>query len=147
MGGGTFFKVMVHVKKTIEKFCALNWQLWRHKHWNMTSLPIHHILWRSKLHYLRQNYTTMKIYRWNTWNSNRLLQGRLRSTASLGPTICFHGHSSGSSHDLYWLDKGRKQLFISGGGQFSWTFIRWRHRAYSTVIQLLRKRSQIKFFS
>jgi len=43
MGGGTFFKVgaQVHVQKIIENFCGLNWQLWRHKHWNMTSLPIH----------------------------------------------------------------------------------------------------------
>jgi len=24
--------------KNVEKFCALNCQLWRHKHWNMTSL-------------------------------------------------------------------------------------------------------------
>ena len=29
------------------------------------------------------------------------------------------------------------------GGQFSWNFIRWRHRAYSTVVQLFRKRSHI----
>ena len=29
------------------------------------------------------------------------------------------------------------------GGQFSWIFIRWRHRAYSTVVQLFRKRSHI----
>ena len=42
--------------------------------------------------------------------------------------------------------QGRNQLFISGG-QFSWTFIRWRHRVYWTVIQLFRKRSQIKFSS
>jgi len=27
----------VHVKET-RKFCNLNWQLWHHKHWNMTSL-------------------------------------------------------------------------------------------------------------
>jgi len=27
----------VHVKK-LENFCDLIWQLWRHKHWNMTSL-------------------------------------------------------------------------------------------------------------
>jgi len=40
--------------------------------------------------------------------------------------------------------QGRNQLFISGG-QFSWNFIRWRHEAYSTVVQLFRKRSQIKF--
>jgi len=39
----------------------------------------------------------------------------------------------------------RNQLFISGG-QCSWTFIiRWRHRAYLTVVQLFCKRSQIKF--
>jgi len=30
------------------------------------------------------------------------------------------------------------------GGQFSWNFIRWRHCAYSTVVQLFRKRSHIK---
>jgi len=35
--------VQVHVKKTIENFCGFNWQLWRHKHWNMTSVPIHHM--------------------------------------------------------------------------------------------------------
>jgi len=29
--------------------------------------------------------------------------------------------------------QGRNQLFISGGGQFSWNFIRWRHRDYSTI--------------
>jgi len=30
MGGGTFFKAggaQMHVKKTIEDFCSLNWQL------------------------------------------------------------------------------------------------------------------------
>ena len=45
MGGGTFFKVEGHksTSKTIEYFCDLNWQLWRHKYWNMTSLPIHHM--------------------------------------------------------------------------------------------------------
>jgi len=32
------------------------------------------------------------------------------------------------------------------GGQFSSTFIRWRHRAYSTMVQLFRKRSQICSF-
>jgi len=31
-------------------------------------------IWRSKLHYVRHNYTTMKTYLWATWNSNRLLQ-------------------------------------------------------------------------
>ena len=33
-------------------------------------------------------------------------------------------------------------LHFVGGGQFSWNFIRWRHSAYSTVVQLFRKRSQ-----
>jgi len=33
------------------------------------------------------------------------------------------------------------------GEQFSWTFIRWRHRAYSTVVQLFRKWSNIIFYS
>jgi len=33
----------VHVKKTMESFFGVNWQLWRHKHWNMTSLPMHHM--------------------------------------------------------------------------------------------------------
>jgi len=33
------------------------------------------------------------------------------------------------------------------GWQFSWTFFRWRHRAYSTVVQLFRKQSQTKFSS
>jgi len=41
----------------------------------------------------------------------------------------------------------RNQLFVSGGGQFSWNFIRWSHRAYSTVMQIFRKRSQKKFSS
>jgi len=36
-----------------------------------------------------QNYTTMKTYRWTNWNSNRLLQRRPRSSASLGLTIQF----------------------------------------------------------
>jgi len=45
----------------------------------------------------------------------------------------------------YITEQGRNQLFISGG-QFSWTFIRWRHRAYSRVVQHFRKRSQICSF-
>jgi len=46
-------------------------------------------IWRSKLHYFRQNYTTMETYRWTTWNTNKLLQGRPRSSASLGLIIRF----------------------------------------------------------
>jgi len=37
------------------------------------------------------------------------------------------------------LNQGRNQLFISRG-QFSWNFTRWRHRAYSTMVQIFRKR-------
>jgi len=48
-------------------------------------------------------------------------------------------------HMLQCRLQGRNQLFISGG-QFSWTSIRWRHRVYSTVVQLFRKRSQICSF-
>jgi len=52
MRGGTFFKVgaQAHVKKTIQNFCGLNWQQWRHKHWNMTSLSTP---------YEGQNYTIL----------------------------------------------------------------------------------------
>jgi len=42
-----------------------------------------------KFHYFRQKYTTIKTYRWTTWNSNRLLQGGPRLTASLGIIIRF----------------------------------------------------------
>jgi len=48
---------------TVEKFCGMNWQLWRHKHWNMTSLHNTYTPYeglKSKLHYFRQNYTTIK---------------------------------------------------------------------------------------
>jgi len=38
-------------------------------------------------------------------------------------------------------------LHFGEGGQISWNFIRWRHRVSSTVVQLFRKRSQIKFSS
>jgi len=84
MGGGTFFKVGGHkctLKKIIANFVV--WigncdvrriEIWRH---------YLYILWRSKLHYFRQNYTIMKTYRWATSNSNRLLQGQPRSLASL----------------------------------------------------------------
>jgi len=30
-------------QKIYRKYFGLNWQLWRHKHWNMTSLPIHRV--------------------------------------------------------------------------------------------------------
>ena len=74
MGGGTFFKVgaQVHVKKHIKMFVVwignydVTWiEIWRHYLYT---------IWRSKLLQFRQNETTMKMYRWTTWNSNRMLQ-------------------------------------------------------------------------
>jgi len=57
-------------------------------HCNITSIEIwcHHLCntWRSKLHYFRQNYTTVKTHRLSTWNSNRLWHGRPMSTVSHG---------------------------------------------------------------
>ena len=50
-------------------------------------------IWKSKSHYFRQNYTTMKTYLWTIWNSNRLFSG-------VTPGQQRH---SGSSHDLSWL--------------------------------------------
>jgi len=40
IGGGTIFKVgwKKSMSKKLKHFCNLNWQLWRHKHWNMKSL-------------------------------------------------------------------------------------------------------------
>jgi len=38
-------------------------------------------------------------------------------------------------------NQGCNQLFISGGRQFSSTFIGWHHCAHSTVVQRFRKRS------
>jgi len=47
----------------------------------------------------------------------------------------------------YYCRQGRNHLLIPGGRAVSWNFIRWRHRASSTMVQLFRKRSQIKFSS
>jgi len=49
---------------------------------------------------------------------------------------------------MVWGQTGAQPaLHFGRGGQFSWTFIWWRHRAYSTVVQLFRKWSKIKFSS
>ena len=50
------------------------------------------------------------------------------------------------SHTIFLLQcvTGAQLALHFGGGEFSWNFIRWRHHAYSTVVQLFRKRSQIK---
>jgi len=41
------------------------------------------------------------------------------------------------------MSRAQAALHFGGGGQFSWTFIRWRYRAYSSVEQLFRKRSDV----
>jgi len=40
-------------------------------------------------------------------------------------------------------NSGAQPALHFGGGQFSWNFIRWRHRAYSAVVQPFRKQSHI----
>jgi len=90
MGGGTFFKV--GGTSACWKEITANFVVWI-GNCGVTSIEIWrhyiYIIWRSKLHYFRQNYIAMKTHRWTTWNSNRLLQGRPRSSASLGLIIRF----------------------------------------------------------
>jgi len=90
MGGGTFFKV--GGTRARSKEIIANCVVWI-GNCDVTSIGIWrhyiYIIWRSKLHYFRQNYTTMKTYWWTTWNPNRLLQGWPRSSASLGLIIRF----------------------------------------------------------
>jgi len=84
MGGGTFFKMGGH------KFTSKNYRkiLWLELA-TVTSQALKYGVIACTpyegLNYIifRQNYTTMKTYRRITWNSNRLLQWRPRSTASL----------------------------------------------------------------
>jgi len=78
--GDTFLKVkaQVQVKKPMENFCNLNRQLWRHKHWNMTSLTFVSIFKQfyarfykpsttlSILHPVYLHYT-LSIYATLTW--------------------------------------------------------------------------------
>ena len=77
MGGGTFFKVGGGTSARWKEIIA-NFVVWI-GNCDVTSIEIWHYclytIWRSKLHYFRQNYTTIKTYRWTTWNSNRHLQG------------------------------------------------------------------------
>jgi len=37
---------------------------------------------------------------------------------------------------IFIYSRGATSSSFRGGGHFSWTFIRWRHRAYSTMVQL-----------
>ena len=50
-----------------------------------------------------------------------------------------------NSTSLKWMPGATSSSFREG--QFSRSFIRWRHRAYSTVVQLCRKRLQIVIFA
>jgi len=69
------------------------------------------------------------------------LKGAPSSFRVTGDVILSAPHVAATA--LLHHEQGRNQLFISGGEQFSWNFIRRRHRAYSTVVQLFRKRSHI----
>jgi len=102
MGGGTFSKVGGTCARWKESIGLANFVVWI-GNCDVTSIEIwrHYLytIWRYKLHYFRQNYTTMKTYRLTTWNSNRLLQWQPRLTASLGLTI-----------RLFWLTKTVRRL-------------------------------------
>jgi len=54
----------------------------------------------------------------------------------------------GSLHKFRYKWTGAQSALHFGGGEIYFiNFIWWRHRAYSTVVQRFRKRSQIKFSS
>jgi len=60
--------------------------------------------------------------------------------------IKWHSGVLGPSHlgrNHFYCKAGAQPALHFGRGQFSWNFIWWRHRAYSTVVQLFRKRSHI----
>jgi len=60
-------------------------------------------IWRSKLHYFRQNYTTVETYLWTTWNSNRLLQGRLQVNSIFRALHAFYTDWNATVRGLrYW---------------------------------------------
>ena len=73
MGGGTFFTVGGY-KCTSKNYRTFLW-------FELASVTsqaskydvITYALYEGLNYYFRQNYTTMKTHRWNTWNSNRLL--------------------------------------------------------------------------
>ena len=58
------------------------------------------------------------------------------------PISLFPGLLLQRSKWSYWCAGAQPALHF-GGGKFSRNVIRWRHRAYSTVVQLFRKRSHI----
>jgi len=57
--------------------------------------------------------------------------------------VFVHHLASCSNVSLCSVSRGVTSSSCPGGA----IFIRWRHRAYSTVVQLFRKLSQIKFSS
>ena len=77
IGGGTFFKVRGH-KCTLKNYRKCLWLELA----TVTSQALNDYV-ITCTPYEGLNYTTMKTYRWTTWNSNRLLQRRPNSSASL----------------------------------------------------------------
>jgi len=77
MGGGTFFK-MVGTSARQKKHRKFLW-------FELVSVTSQALEYDISTY----NYTTVKTYRLTTWNSNELLQGRPRLTASLGLIIRF----------------------------------------------------------
>jgi len=70
-----------------------------------------------------------------------LSQCDFRSCKRLSCSILSTTHSS-EDYQIWKVNRGATSSSFRGG-QFSWNFIRWRHRDYSTVVQLFRKRSHI----
>jgi len=60
-------------------------EIWRHYLYT---------IWKFKLHAFRWNYTTMKTYRWTTWNEKDCYRGDPGQQ-----------HHSDSSYVLFWLNK------------------------------------------
>ena len=83
---------------------------------------------------------------WNLWSPEYQATSPNREIPAVLVRPCIQnvpGKNCELSLSGYSLHQGRNQLFISGGGAIFMKFIRWCHRAYSTVVQLFRKRSHI----
>jgi len=72
--------------------------------------PCIYTKWRSKLHHLRQNYTTMRTYGEISEIQIGCYKGDPGQQHHSGQWYCFYGHSAGSSHDLHWLNKTVRSL-------------------------------------
>jgi len=98
--------------KTIENFYGLNWQLWRHEHWNMTLLLIRHmnvqiILFLTKLHHYENvsvNHLKFKLSKvWGQAPPEKKVGGARPTRPSVPPPM--HTHRDGHS-----LPSARKML-------------------------------------